>query len=337
MAELTNKLHIKDSSGTVTECTCYTTAEEAYSTLYEGSNSWEIKNNNTVCYLGLKPSSITSYTEYDTPLKVKKDGTEYVVQSQVAVGTYTVTITGWLFDRQWAWYYVNGVDYDFSGVKVYDGVQITNTYEVQHGTVFGVELKMASGWTRGSLSCSNNNYTIINGILYATITEDTTITVGLPTKGTFTVTITQTENQTITVTHTPSSSEYGEPSAPLPDGGTDGGTDTSTTHTSTFTAKAEDTWTATIVADTGYTAGTLSPGTSGTITDNVEITASAASQIFNTLTLDSLEDHGYWQLNGVNKEPGSYQIAYGTSVTVECFANDGYTKPSELTMQTEED
>lgn len=330
MAELTNKLHIKDSSGTVTECTCYTTTDEATSTLFEGGNYWEIKNNNTICYLGLKPSSITSYTEYDTPLKVKKDGTEYIVQSQIAVGTYTVTITGWMWDRQSWEFYINGTYYGSGGIKTYDGIQETRSFEVEHGTVFGVELKMASGWTKGSLTCSNNNYSIINGILYATITEDTTITVGKPTKGTFTVTITQTGNQTITVTHTPSASEYGERVPVSPDA-----PDTSTTHTSTFTAQAEDTWTATITPDTGYTAGTLSPGTSGTITDNIEITASAASQIFNTITLNNV-DNGYWQLNGVNKDAGSYQIAYGTSVTVECFANDGYIKPSELTMTTSE-
>ena len=330
MAELTNKLHIKDSDGTTTECTCYTTTDEATSTLFEGGNYWEIKNNNTVCYLGLKPSSVTSYTEYDTPLKVKKDGIEYIVQSQVAVGTYTVTVTGWNY-KQMATWYIDGMPENISGEKIYDGTQFSSSFNVSHGSVVSVELHSDPGWTKGSLSCSNNDYNMVDGVLYVTITEDTTITVGMPSKGTFTVTIIQTENQTITVTHKPASSdEHGVVTPALPDA-----EDTSTTHTSTFTAQAEDTWTATITPNTGYTAGTLSPGTSGTITDNIEITASAASQIFNTLTLDSIEN-GYWQLNGVNKDAGSYQIAYGTSVTVECFANDGYTKPSELTMTTSE-
>lgn len=67
----------------------------------------------------------------------------------------------------------------------------------------------------------------------------------------YTVTITQSANQTITVTA--------------------GGV----AHTSTFTAQPGTTWTATIVADEGYNAGTLS-ATSGTLTDNITISATSA-------------------------------------------------------------
>ena len=42
--------------------------------------------------------------------------------------------------------------------------------------------------------------------------------------------------------------------------------------------------------------------------------------------------NGYWQVNGVTKAAGSYSYPYGTSLKVECFANDGYVKPTELTM-----
>ena len=50
-----------------------------------------------------------------------------------------------------------------------------------------------------------------------------------------------------------------------------------------------------------------------------------------TLTLNAVAN-GYWKVNGVTKAAGSYTYSHGTSLTVECFANDGYVKPTELTM-----
>lgn len=67
----------------------------------------------------------------------------------------------------------------------------------------------------------------------------------------YTITITQSEHQTITV---------------ICNG---------VSHTTSFTAHYGDTWTATIVADEGYTAGTLSES-SGTITQDITISASSA-------------------------------------------------------------
>ena len=90
MAELTNRLHLKSDS-TVTECICYTTIDEATPKTVTGGSTWEIKNNNTVCYLGLVPSNLSGKTGFDTPLKIKKSGTEYVVQSKV-LNYFTVTI-----------------------------------------------------------------------------------------------------------------------------------------------------------------------------------------------------------------------------------------------------
>lgn len=50
------------------------------------------------------------------------------------------------------------------------------------------------------------------------------------------------------------------------------------------------------------------------------------------VTLNTVAN-GYWQLQGVNKDAGSYAYNSGTNVTVECFANSGYIKPTKLTME----
>ena len=91
MAELTNKLHVKSGS-TVYDCTCYTTTDEATPKTVSNGSYWEIKNNNTVCYLGLVPSASAGKTGFDTPLKVMKNNNEYIVQTKV-VNYFTVTTT----------------------------------------------------------------------------------------------------------------------------------------------------------------------------------------------------------------------------------------------------
>lgn len=104
-----------------------------------------------------------------------------------------------------------------------------------------------------------------------------------------------------------------------------------TNYTSNFTANYGDKWTATILASSGYKPGTLS-ATSGTIYGAVTISATAATIIQYKVTLKTVEN-GYWQLQGVNKNAGSYAYNSGTNVKVECFANSGYVKPTELTME----
>ena len=80
---------------------------------------------------------------------------------------------------------------------------------------------------------------------------------------------------------------------------------------------------------TGYNVGASK---SGTVTTDTIITHNAATLKTYTLTLNTVEN-GYWEVNGVNVG-SSYSKYYdtGTSLKVECFANDGYVKPTELTM-----
>lgn len=85
-------------------------------------------------------------------------------------------------------------------------------------------------------------YIGVNGVARLCYTSEVTVT----------VTIVQSANQTITVICNGNS------------------------YTSTFTAEAGSTYTASISASTGYNAGTLS-STSGTLTDNITISATAAT------------------------------------------------------------
>lgn len=279
MAELTNRLHLKSDS-TVTECICYTTIDEATPKTVTGGSTWEIKNNNTVCYLGLVPSNLSGKTGFDTPLKIKKGDTEYVVQSKV-LNYFTVTILQ--SDNQTITVTCNGTTY-------------TSSFRALAGSSYTVTVVPATGYTAGTPS-SSNGY----------VNSNLTITASPASKASYLVTIVQSAHQTITVTCN------------------------GVNYTSNFTANYGDTWTATILASSGYRPGTLS-ATSGTITGAVTVSATAATIIQYMVTLNTVAN-GYWQLQGVNKDAGSYAYNSGTNITVECFANSGYIKPTELTME----
>lgn len=279
MAELTNRLHLKSDS-TVTECICYTTIDEATPKTVTGGSTWEIKNNNTVCYLGLVPSNLSGKTGFDTPLKIKKGGTEYVVQSKV-LNYFTVTIIQ--SDNQIIAVTCNGTTY-------------TSSFRGLAGSSYTVTVVPAKGYTAGSPS-SSSGY----------INSNLTISASPASKASYLVTIVQSAHQTIVVTCN------------------------GVNYASNFTANYGDTWTATILASSGYRPGTLS-ATSGTITGAVTISATSATIMQYMVTLNTVAN-GYWQLQGVNKDAGSYAYNSGTNVTVECFANSGYIKPTELTME----
>ena len=96
-----------------------------------------------------------------------------------------------------------------------------------------------------------------------------------------------------------------------------------TTYSISYTANAA-------TAQYTYTASGAVSGTVTAATSIPEKSATATTRNY-TLTLNAVAN-GYWQVNGVTKAAGSYSYPYGTSLKVECFANDGYVKPTELTM-----
>lgn len=115
-----------------------------------------------------------------------------------------------------------------------------------------------------------------------------------------TVTIVQSANQTITVICNGNS------------------------YTSTFTAEAGSTYTASISASTGYNAGTLS-STSGTLTDNITISATAATLKTYTYTINQPTGGTITvTVDGV-AYTSTFTVQHGKTASNLCTPNSGYT------------
>lgn len=115
-----------------------------------------------------------------------------------------------------------------------------------------------------------------------------------------TVTIVQSANQTITVICNGNS------------------------YTSTFTAEAGSTYTASISASTGYNAGTLS-STSGTLTDNITISATAATLKTYTYTINQpIGGTITVTVDGV-AYTSTFTVQHGKTASNWCTPNSGYT------------
>lgn len=126
-------------------------------------------------------------------------------------------------------------------VTTSDGTKHTSDFTAKVGTTWTATVDADTGYNAGKLIASSGT---VNGATTVSATEATIKT--------FDFNITQSANQTITVT-----------------------TGDGVTHTSSFVAKYGTTWTAQVVADSGYTAGTLS-ATSGTVTGTVNVSATEA-------------------------------------------------------------
>ena len=175
-------------------------------------------------------------------------------------------------------------------VTTNDGVEHTSTFTANYGTTYTVTVTPATGYNAGTPSVSSG-----------TITGNLTITATAATIKTFQVTITQTANQTIKV-------KAG-----------------SVEHTSTFTANYGTTYTVTVTPATGYNAGTPSVS-SGTITGNLTITATAATIKTFTLSIGATTNQTYVAtIGGVAKTATSsatnYTVDYGTAYSIVYTAN----------------
>ena len=126
-------------------------------------------------------------------------------------------------------------------VTTSDGTKYTSDFTAKVGTTWTATVDADTGYNAGKLIASSGT---VNGATTVSATEATIKT--------FDFNITQSANQTITVT-----------------------TGDGVTHTSSFVAKYGTTWTAQVVAESGYTAGTLS-ATSGTVTGTVNVSATEA-------------------------------------------------------------
>lgn len=133
-------------------------------------------------------------------------------------------------------------------------------------------------------------YIGVNGVARLCYTSEVTVT----------VTIVQSANQTITVICNGNS------------------------YTSTFTAKAGSTYTARISASTGYNAGTLN-STSGTLTDNITISATAATLKTYTYTIKQPTGGKITvTVDGV-AHTSTFTVQHGKTASNKCTPNSGYT------------
>lgn len=138
-------------------------------------------------------------------------------------------------------------------VTTSDGTKHTSDFTAKVGTTWTATVDADTGYNAGKLIASSGT---VNGATTVSATEATIKT--------FDFNITQSANQTITVT-----------------------TGDGVTHTSSFVAKYGTTWTAQVVADGGYTAGTLS-ATSGTVTETMNVSATEAKKEQDYLFYDTV-------------------------------------------------
>lgn len=132
-------------------------------------------------------------------------------------------------------------------------------------------------------------YIGVNGVARLCYTSEVTVT----------VTIVQSANQTITVICNGNS------------------------YTSTFTAKAGSTYTASISASTGYNAGTLN-STSGTLTDNITISATAATLKTYIYTINQpIGGTIIVTVDGV-AHTSTFIVQHGKTASNRCIPNSGY-------------
>lgn len=138
-------------------------------------------------------------------------------------------------------------------VTTSDGTKHTSDFAVKVGTTWTATVDADTGYNAGKLIASSG---IVNGATTVSATEATIKT--------FDFNITQSAHQTITVT-----------------------TGDGVKHTSSFVAKYGTTWTAQVVADSGYTVGTLS-ATSGIVTGTVNVSATEAKKEQDYLFYDTV-------------------------------------------------
>lgn len=172
MAELINKLNIKYSN-IIDECVCYTTSDEATpKTISEGSY-WEIKNNNTICYLGLWPVNENQDSGFHSKLKIRKNGIEYYVEKKV-LNEFTVTIE----------------QSEHQTIKVVcNGYTYTETFKALAGSQFTVVVEPEVGYTAGKPNYSSGY-----------VTSDITIFASYASLEAYYITLIPGNNQTLKVT-----------------------------------------------------------------------------------------------------------------------------------------
>ena len=197
---------------------------------------------------------------------------------------------------------INQVDNQTIKVTDTSGNSIASGSLLSMNTALAITCTPATGYKASSPTINGTTVTNPYKITQANIEAGSfTLSCTAAAKQTFTFTINQSAHQTITVTCN------------------------GVAHTSTFTATYGDKWTATITPDTGYNAGKLS-ATSGTITDAVSVSATAAAIKTFTLSFGATTNQTYVATVGGSTKAAtasatSYTVNYGTKYSVAYTAN----------------
>lgn len=174
----------------------------------------------------------------------------------------------------------------------------TRTFTVQAGTTWTASITATTtGFNAGSLNATSG--TIIG--------SGVTITASNATRKTYTLKLNGTSGQTITLRYTqPGSSQV---------------TRTSTGSAQSWTVQYGTTWNASVSPASGYYAGTLSPGTAGTVTGNVTVSVSSATSSAPTSYVV------YFSLSGSSAIP--YKVRYTNTSGSSVEASN----PSSVTIK----
>ena len=171
---------------------------------------------------------------------------------------------------------------------VCNGKTYTSSFTASYGSKYTARVVPSAGYNAGTISSASG-----------TITNNITISATPATIKQFTVTITQSSNQTIKVVCN------------------------GQTYTSTFKANYGSTYTATITPNTGYNAGTLNH-TSGTITDNISISATAATLKQFTVTINQSANQTIKVVCNGQTYTSAFKANYGSTYTATVTPNTGY-------------
>ena len=172
----------------------------------------------------------------------------------------------------------------------------TSTFETTEGDSLNIKITSPTGFISGYITLDGKRY---NSFEINDINSNHTISATSATALTYILSIDQSNHQTITVTAN------------------------GKTYTNTVSLPYGTKWTASITPDTGYTAGTLSK-TSGTMTGNDSISATAATIKQFTLTITQSE-HQTITVHANNKDyTNNVVLPYGTKWTAVIKPDTGY-------------
>lgn len=192
---------------------------------------------------------------------------------------------------------------------IHNGETKTSSFTCNYGDTIKVVRTANTGYNAGTIYDNDN---AIENNTTITVKEDHTITTSFSVQ-TFKINVTQPDNGRITI-----NGSYG----------------------TSFTFNYNTVITVQCTPTEGYELGNIydndvliQNNSKITVTKNHSIRADI-SKIIMELILDNVEN-GYWKVNDTTITAGVYKYPYGTHLKVECFANDGYVKPTELIMEME--